>query len=52
MRERATKTILVFLPIDGEACWLLLPSPVFLLSNGTVQPENTYSSIFKVTGQV
>ena len=44
--------LLVFLSADGEAAWLLLPSSVFLLSGGTVQPENTYSSILKATGQV
>ena len=52
MREHGTKTTPVFLPADGEASWLLLPSLVSLLSDGTVQPENTYSCILKVTGQV
>ena len=52
MQENGTKTTLVFLPADGEASWLLLPSLVSLLSGGTVQPENTYSCILKVTGQV
>ena len=52
MREHDTKTTLVFLPADGEASWSLLPSLVSLLSGCTVQPENTYSHIFKVTGQV
>ena len=52
MRERGTKTTAVFLPADGEASWLLLPNSVSLLSGGTVQPENTYSCILKVTGQV
>ena len=47
MCEHATKTTLVFLPADGEASWSLLPSSVSLLSGGTVQPENTYSSILK-----
>ena len=28
MREHGTKTIPVFLPADGEASWLLLPSSV------------------------
>ena len=42
----------VFLPADGEASWLLLPSSVFLLSGSTVQPENSYSHILRVTGQV
>ena len=50
--QHGTKTILVFLHADGEASWLLLPSLVSLLSGGTVQPENTYSCILKVTGQV
>ena len=45
------KTAPVFLPADGEASWSLLPSLVSLLS-GRVQPENTYSFILKVTGQV
>ena len=45
MCEYGTKTMPVFLPADGEASWLLLPSWVSLLSGGTVQPENTYSSI-------
>ena len=49
---RGTKTTPVFLPADGEASWSLLPSSVSLLSGGTVQPENTYSCILKVTGQV
>ena len=52
MCEHGTKTALVFLPADGEASWLLLPSLVSLLSGGTVQPENTYSCTLKVTGQV
>ena len=52
MREHGTKTTPVFLPADGEASWLLLPSSVSLLSGGTGQPENTYSCILKVTGQV
>ena len=52
MREHGTKTTLVFLPADGEASWVLLPSSVSLLSGGTVQPENTYCSTLKVTGQV
>ena len=52
MHEHGTKTTPVFLPADGEASWSLLPSSVSLLSGGTVQPENTYSSILKATGQV
>ena len=52
MQENDMKTTPIFLPADGEASWLLLPSLVSLLSGGTVQPENTYSSILKVTGQV
>ena len=47
MCEHGTKTTMVFLPADGEASWSLLPSSVSLLSGGTVQPENTYSSILK-----
>ena len=52
MSEHGTKTTPIFLPADGEASWSLLPSSVSLLSGGTVQPENTYSCILKVTGQV
>ena len=52
MREHGTKTTPVFLLADGEASWSLLPNSVFLLSNGTMQPENTYFRILKVTGQV
>ena len=52
MREHDTKTTPVFLPADGEASWSLLPSSVSLQSGGTVQPENTYSCILKVTVQV
>ena len=52
MYEHGTKTTAVFLPADGEASWLLLPSLVSLLSGGTVQAENTYSHILKVTDQV
>ena len=49
---RGTKTTPVFLPGDGEASWSLLPRSVSLLSGGTVQLENMYSCILKVTGQV
>ena len=52
MAEHGTKTIAVFLPADGETFWLLLPSTVSLLSGSTVQPENIYSHILKVTGHV
>ena len=52
MYEHGTKTTLLFSPADGEASSALLPSSVSLLSGGTLQPENTYSSILKVTGQV
>ena len=52
MREHGNKTTPVFIPADGEATWSLLPSLVSLLSGGTVQAENTYSHILKVTGQV
>ena len=51
MREHGTKTTPVFLPADGEASWLLLPSSVSLLSGSTVPPENTYSCIAEGTGQ-
>ena len=51
MREHGTKTTPVFLTADGEASWPLLPNSVSLLSGGTVQPENTDSSILKATGQ-
>ena len=50
MREHGTKTTLAFLRADVEVSWLLLPSLVSLLSGGTVQPENTYSRILKLTG--
>ena len=50
MHEHGTKTTLVFLPTDGEDSWSLLPSSVSLPSDGTVQRENTYSRILKVTG--
>ena len=52
MCEHGTITTPVFLPAAGEASWSLLPSSVSLLSGGTVQPENTYSGILKVTGRV
>ena len=52
MHEHGIKITLVFLPADGEASWSLLPSLVSLQSGGTVQPENTYPCILKVTGQV
>ena len=52
MNEHGTKSNPVSLPADGEASWLLFPSLVSLLSGSTVQPENIYSCILKVTGQV
>ena len=52
MSEHDTKTTPAFLPADGGASWLLCPSLVSLLSGGIVEPENTYSCILKVTGQV
>ena len=52
MYEGGTKITLVFLPADGEASWLLLPSMVSLLPGGAVQPENNYPHIYKVIGQV
>ena len=50
--QHGTTTIPTFLPADEEASWLLLPSLMSLLSGGTVQPENTYSCILKMAGQV
>ena len=50
--QHGTKTTPVCLPNDGEAFWLVLPSSVSLLAGSTVQPENTYSCILKMTGQV
>ena len=50
MSEHGTKTTPVFLHADGEASWTLLPSSISLLSGSTVQPQNTYSRILKVTG--
>ena len=52
MCEHGTKTTPLFLPADGEASWSLLPSSISLLSGNTVQQENTYSRILKVTGRV
>ena len=49
MHKHDTKTTPVFLPADGEASWLQLPSLVSLLSGATAQPENIYSSILNVT---
>ena len=51
MSEHSTKITPVFLPADGEASWSLFPSSVSLISDSTVQRENTYSRILKVTGQ-
>ena len=42
----------VFWPAYGEASWSLHPSLVSLLSCSTVQPENTYSCILKMTAKV
>ena len=47
MCEHGTKTTPLFLPADE-----LLPSSISLLSGNTVQQENTYSRILKVTGRV
>ena len=52
MHRHGTKTTMVFLSADREASWLLLSRAVSLLSGSTVQPENTYSCILYVTGQV
>ena len=48
----AIKTIVVFLPADGEASWSLLSSLVSLLSSGQSAARKTYFCILKVTGQV
>ena len=50
--QHGTLTTLVFIPADAEASWSLFPSSVSLIPGGTVQPENTYSRILKVIGQV
>ena len=52
MCEHGTTTTPVFLPADGETSWSQLPSLVSLLPGSTVEPENTYSCILKVAGQV
>ena len=52
MQKYDTKTIAVFLPAEEKASMLLLPVLTSLLSGNTVQPENTYSRVLKVTGQV
>ena len=52
MREHDNKTTPELLPADGEAPWSVLPSLVSLISGRTVQQENNYSCILKVTGQV
>ena len=43
---------MVFLPAGGEASYFLIPSLISLPLGGTLKPENTYSCILKVTGQV
>ena len=48
MCEHGTKATPVFLPAHGEAGKF---GSVPLLSGATVQPENTYSHILKMTGQ-
>ena len=50
--RHGAKTTPVFLPANGETSWLLLSSSVSLLTGDTVKPENTYSCILMVTGQV
>ena len=49
--RHGTKILLVFLLADGKGSCLLLPCLISLLSGGTAQSENTYSSLLKVTGQ-
>ena len=51
LRGHGAKSTPLFLPAGREASWLLLPGSVSLLSGGTMQPENTYSCILKVTCQ-
>ena len=50
--RHGNKTTTVHLHAYGEGSWLLLLKLVSLLSSSTVQPENTYSYILQVTGQV
>ena len=50
--QHSTKTTLLFLPAYRKASLLLLPSLFSFLSGSTVQPENIYYCILKVTGQV
>ena len=50
--QHCSKTTPVFWRDDGEASWSLLPGLVSLLSGSTVQPQNTYSHILKMTGRV
>ena len=52
MLKHGTKSTQVFLPVDAEVFLLLVPSLVSLLSGGTAEPENTYSCILQVPGQV
>ena len=52
MHRHVTKPAPVFFLADEEPFWLLLPSVMYLISGGAVQPENIYSCILKVTGQV
>ena len=52
MQEHGTETTPIFLQVDGEASWSLLPSLVVVLTGGTVQSESTYSCILRVIGQV
>ena len=49
--KNGPKSTLVFLPADVEASCSLPPRSISLLSSGTVQPENTYPCVLKVTGQ-
>ena len=46
MHEHGTETTPVFLAVDEEASWSLLPSSVSLLSDGKVQSENTYPEVY------
>ena len=50
--RRGTKITSVLLLADEEDFCTLLPNLVSLLSNGKGEPENTYSCIPNLTGQV
>ena len=43
--QHGSKSTPVFLPTDGQNSWFLLQNLVSLLSDTSVQPENTYFGI-------